>query len=101
MTTFHFAFDDLTAFRKSLYCLVPSIVRVRVVDRVEAGLRDGLRERRDERREPLRRLRRGGREVGLAGAGLSQAPFADALALRNERSSRKKSSRFLPQRSVR
>ena len=42
-----------------------------------------------------------GARSGKPVAGLSQVPPAEALALRNERSSRKNSSRFFPHRNVR
>src|SRR5512132_1165810 len=102
MTTFHFAFDDLTAFKKSLYCLVPSIVRFGLLIVLRQACETGCESDGTSAANALRTF------CGAVGArsgwlvdGLLQTPFADAFALRNERSSRKKIWRFLPQRSVR
>ena len=102
MTTFHVAFERLTAFTKSLYCLVPSIVRFGLLIVFRQACETGCESDGTSAANALRVFCGAvGARSGWPVCGLSQTPFADALALRNERSSRKKSSRFLPQRTVR
>src|SRR4051794_14116034 len=102
MTTFHFAFEIFTAWRNRLYCDCPSMVLLGLLIASlhcwETGeLNEGMR-----RANRLRVLCGAvGARSGLPVWGLSQTWLAEALALRKERSSRKKSWRFLPQRNVR
>src|SRR3954451_7855984 len=102
MTTFHVAFEASTALVKAASCFCPSIVRfgLLIVSRhdCETGWdSDGTRAA-----NTFRTLCGAvGARSGWPVSGLSHAWFAEALALRKERSSRKNSSRFLPQRSVR
>ena len=71
MTTFHFAVEDLTAPRNLFSCALAEEGAGGVVDPVQAGLRDGLRERGDDRREEVPGgLRRCGSQVRLAGVGV-------------------------------
>src|SRR2546423_10886854 len=102
MTTFHFAVEDLTAFRKVLSCSWPSIVRWGLLMASRHACDTGCDSDGVIAAKLLRVLcgAVGARSADPGVDGLSQTPFADALALRNERSSRKNSSRFLPQRSV-
>src|SRR5436190_22182453 len=102
MTTFHRALDDSTSWRNWWSCAWPSIVRLGLsILRLQAGdtgsLSDGI--------SALKTLRLLCGAVGAGSgwpvSGLSQVPLAEAFALRNERSSRKNSSRFLHQRAVR
>ena len=67
------------------------------------GLRDRLGERGDQdaRTGCGWSAARSGRGPAGRCRGCRRRPFAEALALRKERSSRKNSSRFLPQRKVR
>src|SRR4051794_25938101 len=98
MTTFHRAFEDSTSWRKRLYCAWPSMVRCELLILslhfcATGAESDGIRD------EKIFRLLSGavGARSGSPGVcGLSQTPLAEALALRNDRSSRKNSSRFLP-----
>src|SRR5436190_8303105 len=102
MTTFHFAFDALTSCRNRFSCALPRKVLfgllIASLHCWETGwLSEGMRK--------ANRARVAGGAVGARSGwpvwGLSQTPFADAFALRNERSSRKNTCRFLPQRKVR
>ena len=102
MTTFHWAFESSTAFRKRWSCGLPRKVRwgllILFLHACETGwASDGIR--------TANRLRvvwgAVGARSGSPVEGLSQTPLSEAFAARKERSSRKKSSRFLPQRKVR
>src|SRR5881394_428967 len=102
MTTFHRALDDSTSCRNRWSCALPSIVRLGLsILRLHAGatgsLSDGI--------SALKTLRLLSGAVGARSgwpvSGLSQVPLAEAFALLNERSSRKKSSRFFPHLNVR
>ena len=104
MTTFQRAFERLDVVQEAR-CTArwPSMVRfgllIASLQAWDTGcVSDGISARR-----ALRVLAGAvGARSGWPGvSGLSQTPFAEALALRNDRSSRKKSSRFLPQRTVR
>src|SRR5262249_15618140 len=103
MTTFHLAVDDFTALRKVFSWFWPSIVRFGLLIASRHACETGLASEGTSAEKTLRTLCGAvGARSGSPGVdGLSQTPLAEALALRNERSSRKKSSRFLPQRSVR
>src|SRR5919202_6444073 len=101
-TTLNVADDRLIAAVKLSYCCLPKNVRVASSRAARHCGRTGWR---SEGTASASRLRLG---VGTVGArsgspvcALSQVWLADALALRNDRSSRKKASRFLPQRKDR
>src|SRR5262245_57276863 len=102
MTTFHLASDDLTALMKPLSCFWPRNVRfgLFIVSRhcCETGLASDGTSTENAFRTFCGAV---GARSGWPVDGLSQTWFAEALALRKERSSRKKISRFLPHRSVR
>src|SRR6476619_3781223 len=102
MTTFHLAFELSTARRKRWSCALPRKVRwgllILFLQAWETGwAREGMTAANRARVADGAVGARSGSPV----AGLSQTPLSEAFALRNERSSRKKSSRFLPHRKVR
>src|SRR5215210_3245572 len=102
MITFHFAVDACTSLRKLLSCAWPSIVRLGslIVSRhcCDTGLAsDGISSAKTLRVD----WGAVGARSGAPVLGLLHVPPADALALRNERSSRKNISRFWPQRKLR
>ena len=104
MITLKVALDFAIACLNFFSCFEPSIVRLGSLIVVEAAGRDRVGELRDDERERVAgALRRGRREVGVAAAGrvVADAPVVGERCERKERSSRKKISRFLPQRTER
>src|SRR6185295_13696565 len=102
MTTFQFAVEPLTASRNRVSCAPPRNVWFRLLIASLQVCETGL-ERDGTIAEKKLRVLCGavGARSGWPVSGLSHLWFADAFALRNERSSRKKISRFLPQRKLR
>ena len=104
MTTFQVAFEALIAVHEALRAgALPSIVRFGSLIASRQACGDRVARATGSSAANALRVRCGavGARSGAPVAGLSQTPFAEALALRNERSSRKKISRFLPQRKLR
>src|SRR3954468_9430862 len=102
MMILNFAFEPFSRFSKSLSWSAPRNVRLgsRIVSRqaCDTGFdSDGVIA------ENTLRTRCGavGARSGAFVSGLLHTPFVTALAERNERSSRKKTSAFLPQRKLR
>ena len=92
--TFQVAFDALIAFVNAAYWRAPSIVRDgSLIAARQAGGTGFLR--------PGASAANASRTACGAVGARSPLQTVVAFALRNERSSRKKSSRFLPQRNVR
>src|SRR4051794_129034 len=104
MTTFHFALELVTSDMNRSYWRLPSIVRFgSLITARQAGSTVLVRPV-DGSTAPNVFLTPCGAVGARSGAfvvGLSQAPLAEAFASRKERRSRKKTSRFLPQRNVR
>src|SRR5438477_5659651 len=104
MTTFHFAVEALTWSMKRLSCGLPRKVRfgslILFLQAWETGV---LRPVAGSTAPKAFRTFCGavGARSGWPVLGLSQTWFAEALALLKERSSRKNTWRFLPQRKLR
>src|SRR2546421_1671373 len=99
--TLKVAFDLSMSPMKRWNCAFPSMVRlgslILSLQACETGCEnDGMTSAKVLRLD----CGRVGARSGLWVCGLSQVCLAEAFALRNERSSRRKSCRFLPQRSV-
>ena len=101
--TLKVASEDLIAFLNVFSCFEPSIVRFGSLIAARHSGGTGLASGGATAEKTLRVLcgAVGARSGSPLPAGLSQAPPKSALELRNERSSRKKTSRFLPQRCER
>src|SRR4051794_11073207 len=99
MTTFHLASDAFTSLTKRSNCALPSSVRLGSLI-LSLHFCDTGAENDGTSTENTWRVDCGavGARSGSCVCGLSQVPPADALALRNERSSSRNRSRFLPQR---
>jgi hypothetical protein len=101
-TTFQVAFDRLIAFVKRAYCAAPSIVRLGSFSAARHAADVGCLS--DDSMIPKKSRSRwgsAGTRSGWCVSGLSQTWLALALAERNERSSRKNTSRLRPQRNER
>src|SRR4051812_8168285 len=100
MITFHFAVEAFTSARNFWYWAEPSIVLSGLLIRSRQACGGGA-ESAGANEEKVFRVDCGAVGAKSGAPPLSQAPLSSASALRNERSSRKKTWRFLPQRNVR
>src|SRR6476661_1873 len=99
-TTFHVAFERAIALVKRAYCAAPSIVRLGSSSAAKQLAGGGFASDGSIRAKRSRVCWGSvGTRSGAPVSGLSQAWFALAFAERNERSSRKKTSRLWPQRN--
>src|SRR3954447_22789334 len=102
MTTFHFAVEFSTFARNRLTCAPPRKLRLRLLILSLQACETGSAGDGTTAENVLRVLCGAvGAKSGWPVSGLSQTWLADALPLRNERSSRKNTWRFFPQRTVR
>ena len=102
MTTFHVAFERLTSLTNRLSCACRGRFGLGLLILSLQACETGWAREGTSAAKALRMFCGAvGARSGWPVSGLSQTWLADALPLRNERSSRKKSWRFLPQRTVR